>query len=68
MDNGNSIGVEDIGLCCIDCGIGFIWSAGAQRFFAERQFPQPKRCQDCAAAKRDAHNERPVSRGYRGGR
>ncbi|HXI46446.1 MAG TPA: zinc-ribbon domain containing protein [Candidatus Acidoferrales bacterium] len=45
---------EDRTLVCRDCGEGFIFSAGEQRFFAEKGLVNtPQRCLSCrAAAKR----------------
>ena len=35
-------------LKCVDCGADFIFSAGEQLFFAEKNFRnEPKRCKDC---------------------
>jgi CxxC-x17-CxxC domain-containing protein len=41
---------QDKDLNCIDCGEEFVWSAGEQLFFAEKQFKnEPKRCKACKA-------------------
>ena len=35
-------------LTCVDCGEDFLFSAGEQRFFADRDFRNdPKRCKAC---------------------
>jgi CxxC-x17-CxxC domain-containing protein len=44
---------EDRRLRCAACGSEFVWTAGEQRFFAERQLAhEPRRCRSCQAARR----------------
>jgi CxxC-x17-CxxC domain-containing protein len=39
---------QDKALTCVDCGTEFIWTAGEQLFFADKQFRnEPKRCKAC---------------------
>ncbi len=38
---------EDKTLNCSDCNNAFIFTAGEQEFFAEREFTEPKRCKEC---------------------
>jgi CxxC-x17-CxxC domain-containing protein len=39
---------QDIELICVDCGAGFIFTAGEQIFFHDKRFKnQPKRCKAC---------------------
>lgn len=41
---------QDKSLVCVDCGQDFIFTAGEQVFFAEKNFKnEPKRCKDCKA-------------------
>ena len=41
---------QDKSLTCVDCGSDFIWTAGEQLFFADKQFKnEPKRCKTCKA-------------------
>jgi CxxC-x17-CxxC domain-containing protein len=41
---------QDKSLRCADCGADFIWTAGEQLFFADKQFKnEPKRCKACKA-------------------
>ncbi|HET9263943.1 MAG TPA: zinc-ribbon domain containing protein [Vicinamibacterales bacterium] len=41
---------QDKTLSCIDCGTEFIWTAGEQLFFADKNFKnEPKRCKSCKA-------------------
>ncbi len=41
---------QDKSLRCVDCGDDFIWTAGEQLFFADKQFKnEPKRCKACKA-------------------
>jgi CxxC-x17-CxxC domain-containing protein len=39
---------QDRSLRCVDCGADFVWTAGEQLFFADKQFKnEPKRCRSC---------------------
>jgi CxxC-x17-CxxC domain-containing protein len=39
---------QDRILTCVDCSAEFIWTAGEQQFFADKNFKnEPKRCKDC---------------------
>ena len=41
---------QDKTLNCVDCGAEFIWTAGEQLFFADKNFKnEPKRCKSCKA-------------------
>jgi CxxC-x17-CxxC domain-containing protein len=41
---------QDKNLQCIDCGTEFVWTAGEQMFFADKNFKnEPKRCKACKA-------------------
>ncbi len=43
---------EDLPIHCIDCTHEFIWTAGEQAFFREKNLLNPpKRCKDCKKAK-----------------
>jgi CxxC-x17-CxxC domain-containing protein len=49
---------QDKSLRCVDCGGEFIWTAGEQSFFADKQFKnEPKRCKACKTKRA----ERPAS-------
>jgi len=60
---------QDKTLRCVDCGAEFIWTAGEQLFFADKQFKnEPKRCKNCKAKRatrmatasaRQRYNQRP---------
>jgi len=46
--------LEDKPLSCIDCGQTFVWSAGAQAFFRDKELSNPpKRCKGCKVAKNE---------------
>ncbi len=46
--------LEDKPLSCIDCGQSFVWSAGEQAFFRDKQLSNPpKRCKGCKQAKNE---------------
>lgn len=49
--------VQDMTLTCADCGAVFVWTAGQQAFFAERNLTRPKRCSTCRQLRR-AERER----------
>ena len=39
---------QDRILTCVDCGAEFVWTAGEQQFFADKNFKnEPKRCKAC---------------------
>ena len=39
---------QDKTLNCVDCGTPFVWTAGEQLFFADKNFKnEPKRCKSC---------------------
>src|SRR5687767_5732673 len=41
---------QDKILQCVDCATEFIWTAGEQLFFADKNFKnEPKRCKGCKA-------------------
>ncbi len=41
---------RDKSLVCVECHQQFIWTAGEQLFFADKQFKnEPKRCKNCKA-------------------
>lgn len=44
--------LEDKAIKCIDCSQDFIWTAGEQTFFRDKQLQNPpKRCKECKKAK-----------------
>jgi hypothetical protein len=44
-------------LKCKDCGKDFVFTAGEQEFYAEKQFTnEPQRCADCRKAKKAMRN------------
>ncbi len=48
---------EDRSLPCRDCGEAFLFSAGEQRFYAEKGLVnEPQRCASCRAAARQARS------------
>ena len=41
---------QDRILRCVDCSAEFVWTAGEQQFFADKNFKnEPKRCKGCKA-------------------
>ena len=60
---------QDRILNCVDCGAEFIWTAGEQQFFADKNFKnEPKRCKACKAkrASRPAGRRRRARAGRNG--
>jgi CxxC-x17-CxxC domain-containing protein len=54
---------QDKSLRCVDCGEEFIWTAGEQLFFADKQFKnEPKRCKSCKASRANRSSSGPTSR------
>ncbi|MEQ1606854.1 MAG: zinc-ribbon domain containing protein [Pyrinomonadaceae bacterium] len=44
--------LEDTNILCIDCTQEFVWTAGEQLFYRDKQLLNPpKRCKDCKKAK-----------------
>ena len=53
---------QDRILKCVDCGTEFIWTAGEQQFFADKNFKnEPKRCKACKGKRASASGRRPGS-------
>ena len=43
---------DDLTIACMDCTAQFVWTAGEQAFFRDKQLQNPpKRCKDCKRAK-----------------
>ncbi len=54
---------EDSLIRCIDCSQDFIWTAGEQIFFRDKQLQNPpKRCKDCKKAKNRRLEDIEISR------
>lgn len=52
LPNVTEIEFIDTSIKCIDCAQEFIWTAGEQSFFRDKQLQNPpKRCKDCKKAK-----------------
>jgi CxxC-x17-CxxC domain-containing protein len=53
---------QDRLLKCIDCGAEFVFTAGEQLFFHDKQFKnEPKRCKTCKAKRAAAVGVTPVN-------
>ncbi len=45
---------EDENILCIDCGKDFVWTAGEQKFYRDKELQNPpKRCKECKQAKNE---------------
>ena len=52
-------GFQDRVLKCIDCGTDFIFTAGEQQFYHDKEFKnEPKRCKGCKAKRQSGSGER----------
>ena len=57
------MGFVDRDLICMDCGAEFVFTAGEQLFFHEKQFTNdPKRCKPCKAKRNGGTRLRPETR------
>jgi len=60
---------QDRVLKCIDCGTDFVFTAGEQQFYHEKEFRnEPKRCRPCKAKRQSGSSERGGDRGGPPGR
>src|ERR1700731_4631561 len=56
---------QDKILKCIDCGMDFVFTAGEQLFFHDKQFKnEPKRCKNCKAKRVSVLGAAPAGRGF----
>jgi CxxC-x17-CxxC domain-containing protein len=44
--------MSDRTLVCRDCGQEFVFTAGEQQFYAEREYSEPTRCKPCRQARK----------------
>jgi CxxC-x17-CxxC domain-containing protein len=52
----------DKSLQCVDCGADFVWTAGEQAFYADKQFThEPRRCRACKSKRAAARPADPPS-------
>lgn len=48
---------QDKTIICKDCGKEFVFTAGEQEFYAEKNFSEPVRCKECREARKQNRNE-----------
>ena len=54
---------RDKTLVCVECHQGFIWTAGEQLFYHDKNFKnEPKRCKDCKAKRNARMGQAPRER------
>lgn len=54
VSSGSEAEFEDKSILCIDCDSDFIWTAGEQTFFRDKNLQNPpKRCKECKKAKNE---------------
>jgi CxxC-x17-CxxC domain-containing protein len=52
-------GFQDRVLKCVDCGTDFVFTAGEQQFYHDKDFKnEPKRCKACKAKRQSGSGER----------
>lgn len=56
---------EDRQMTCVDCNQPFLFEAGEQAFFAERDLSPPKRCTTCRRKRREQRDTEGGGRGRR---
>ncbi len=49
---------QDKTLVCKECGVEFVFSAGEQEFYAERELDAPQRCKECRNARKSRQPHR----------
>lgn len=50
---------QDRELTCVDCGTGFVFTAGEQQFYREKEFRnEPKRCKACKNKRQSGSQEK----------
>ena len=49
--------INDKQFYCLDCGEPFVWAAGEQLYYRDRDYEPPKRCGKCRMKKRQRQNE-----------
>ncbi len=42
---------------CIDCGITFVFTVAAQKFYASHNYSDPKRCKKCRELKKQQNRQ-----------
>ena len=45
---------QDKTIVCKDCGKEFVFTAGEQDFYAQREFSEPVRCKECRDARKNS--------------
>lgn len=48
--------MSDMTLICKDCGNEFVFTEGEQKFYEEKGFTNPTRCQECRKARKQQRN------------
>jgi len=48
---------KDITIMCADCQEEFVFTIGEQKFYEEKDFTPPKRCQRCRAVRKTQQAE-----------
>ncbi len=60
---------QDRVLKCVDCGTDFVFSAGEQQFYHDKNFRnEPRRCKNCKAKRAGIQGNAPTARSGAAGR
>ena len=59
-DNQNGKSRADKEIVCKDCGKVFVFTVEEQQFYKERHLTEPKRCKECAKARRKFFRHKPL--------
>jgi CxxC-x17-CxxC domain-containing protein len=63
VGKGHGMDFIDKTLKCVDCGNDFVFTAGEQLFFHDKQFKnEPKRCKTCKSKRASGKTARPETR------
>jgi hypothetical protein len=54
--------MDDITITCADCQAPFVFTAGEQQYFADRNYTPPKRCKACRDYRKIERETRAVFR------
>ena len=59
-DNHRQLAFVDKEIVCKDCGKAFTFTVEEQQFYKERHLTEPKRCKECAKARRKFFRHKPL--------
>lgn len=51
---------EDKIIICLGCGREFVFTAGEQQFYSNKELVPPKRCKDCRQKRKESVDRREI--------